>query len=111
MTRELELIRNLLRPVDKDAVPAERSPMPGFGSAFSFRYSVTEVTARRDGTHVRRQETRFENGRLVKEEAEGMLDVGAYNEMVAQSQRLVVEQMRQVMRLFFLPFGGYRRDD
>lgn len=110
MSRELDRIRNaLLRGDDDDA---GRYPAPSFpaNSFFSFRYSYTEISARGGDAHVKKKETRFENGRLVTEECEGTIDVAAYEQMVDETQRYFTEQMAQTMKLFFLPFSAWRRD-
>jgi hypothetical protein len=116
MSRELERLRDLfLQRVDKEKrnVPAPLSPWnTPFSSAFNFRYSYTEISAQGDGAHVKRRETRFENGRLVNEECEGEIDRASYERAVQQSQQLFFDQMQQMMRLCFAPFGiGYRRDE
>jgi hypothetical protein len=111
MSRELDRIRNaLLRRDDDDAgYPVPSLPLPAT-SFFSFRYSCTEISAHGSEAHVKRKETRIENGRLVTEEAEGMVDIAAYDRMIDETQRYYAEQMTQAMKLFFLPFSAWRRD-
>jgi len=109
MSRELDRIRHaLMRRIDDEAA----YPAPSFAadSFFSFRYTRTEISARGGVAHVKRRQTRFENGRLVTEESEGTVDVAAYEQMVNEAQRNVAEQMTQAMKLFFLPFSMWRRD-
>ncbi|TFV87740.1 hypothetical protein E4K72_22435 [Oxalobacteraceae bacterium OM1] len=103
MTRELDRLRqNFLRLIEEEQQkpPAVRQP-----SGFGFRYSYTEITAQGGTAHVRRKETRYEDGKLVTEECEGDVDRTHYEQAVRQSQQMVVEQMQQMMRLFFDPFG------
>jgi hypothetical protein len=112
MSRELDRIRNaLLRRDDDDAgYPVPSLPSLPATSFFSFRYSRTEISAHGSEAHVKRKETRIENGRLVTEEAEGMVDIAAYDRMIDETQRYYAEQMTQAMKLFFLPFSAWRRD-
>jgi hypothetical protein len=109
MSRELDRIRNALigRNDDDAAYPAPSLPADSF---FTFRYSRTEISAHGGVAHVKRRQTRFENGRLVTEESEGTVDVAAYEQMVDDAQRHVADQMTQAMKLFFLPFSLWRRD-
>lgn len=110
MGTELDRIKNALRRQtdDEAALPAPLSPFGGF---FHFRYSRTEISVRSGDAYVKRHETRFENGRLVTEECEGMVDGRACQRAVDEMQRHMLEQMTQMMRLFFLPFGVKRRDE
>jgi hypothetical protein len=112
MSRELERIRNaLLRRDDDDAgYPVPSLPSLPATSFFSFRYSRTEISAHGSEAHVKRKETRIENGRLVTEEAEGTIDIAAYDRMIDETQRYYAEQMTQAMKLFFLPLSAWRRD-
>jgi hypothetical protein len=109
MSREFDRIRHALmgRIDDEDAY---RAPSFAADSFFSFRYTRTEISAHGGVAHVKRRQTHFENGRLVTEEAEGTVDVAAYEQMVDDARRHVAEQMTQTMKLFFLPFSMWRRD-
>jgi hypothetical protein len=109
MSRELDRIRNALirSNDDEDAYPMPSFPADSF---FTFRYSRTEISVHGGVAHVKRRQTRVENGRLVTEEAEGTLDAAACEQMVDETRRHVAEQMTQAMKLFLLPFSPWRRD-
>lgn len=107
MGTEIDTIRNALRKLAGDEVVSYSPPAE---SMFSFRYTYTEISTRGGQAHVRRSETRFEDGKLISEECEGRLDGDAYQRMVDQSQRYFRDQMVQAMRLFFLPFTSSGRD-
>jgi hypothetical protein len=100
MGTELDRIGNALqRPGGMaDTLPAD--------PPFAFRHSYTEISLQGGAARVWRSETRFQEGRLVTEESEGMLDSRAYQRMVEQSQQVFLEQMKQAVRLFFLPFSS-----
>jgi hypothetical protein len=76
---------------------------------FQFRYSRTEISGQGSHAHVRHSETRYENGRLVKEECEGTVDGAAYARLVEQNQKIFAGQVEQMMRFWSLPFGGWRK--
>lgn len=86
-------------------VPLQQ-PVP---SLFQFRYSCTEISSQGSQAHVRHSETRYENGKLVREECEGAIDGSSYERMVEQNQKLFAEQVEQMMRLWTLPFGGWQK--
>lgn len=114
MNKALEIFRDALWQLTDDQPrqhpePVVRShPLDSF---FTFRYSYTEISAHGADAHVKRRETRFENGRLVTEECEGTVNRDAYDRMVEQSQQYFIEQMNLAMRMFFLPFSAGRRRD
>lgn len=115
MAGELQKFMNTLLTTLEDAsthAPVDRLPSQegqGSHSLFQFRYSRTEILGQGSRAHVRHSETRYENGRLVKEECEGTLDGAAYERMVEQNQKIFAGQVEQLMRLWSLPFGGWRR--
>jgi len=109
MGTELDRIRSALQRLGGDEIDVLPAARPA-ESPFAFRYSYTEISLRGSAAHVRRSETRFQDGRLVTEESEGMVDSRAYQRMVEQSQQIFLEQMKQAMRLFFLPFSSDRNE-
>ena len=115
MNRALDIFRNALWQLTEDKLreyPAPALPVQPLGSPFfTFRYSYTEISARGGDAHVRRSETRFEDGRFVTEECEGTVDRAAYDRMVEQSQQYFSEQMNLAMKMFFLPFASRRNPD
>lgn len=110
MSTELDRIRNMLPRRSDDDMARHPAPALPIDSFFHFRYSYTEISARDDSAYVRHRETSFRNGKLVTEECEGALDIEAYERMVEESQRAMLGQMAQAMRLFLLPFALWRRD-
>jgi len=107
MGNELARIGGALRQLFSDSMVEPISPLD---SMSGFRYSYTEVRMQGDGTHVRRSETRLQDGRLVTEECEGMVDEQVYQRLLEQSQRQWHEQMEQAMQLVFMPFWLSGRD-
>jgi len=107
MSKELDTVKNALIP----ATEQEPVPFSNATSLFRFRYSYTEISAQGGNIHVKTKNTRFADGRLVSEEAEGMLDHAAYDGMVREAQSYFLNQMANFMQLF-LPFSnGCRRDE
>jgi len=101
MGTELEKIGNaLLRRIDESAghYPARTQGGDGF---YSFRYSCTEITTRGGEAYLKRSETRCENGRLVNEEYEGMVDSSMHRRAVDEAQRHFADRIARAMRLFF----------
>lgn len=84
--------------------PALASPFP----FFSFSYSFNEISLVDGRTRVRSRQARLVNGKLQTEDFDGILDGAAYAQAVAETQRLLAEQTRFLLRQFshFLPFWG-----
>ena len=83
---------------------------PKTGPFFRFRHSYTEISSVAGSTHVRSKETRFEDGRLTSESFEGTLGQSAYDDLVAQAQKLFASQTAFLLRQFslFLPVSDRR---
>jgi hypothetical protein len=92
-------------PADQMSSQAQQASFP----MFQFRYSRTEISGQGSHAHVMHSETRYENGRLVKEECEGTVDGAAYERMVEQNQKIFAGQVEQMPRFWSLPFGGWRK--
>lgn len=111
MNRELDRLRDQVVTIDEQ--DSSRSPAPlaapfsPFGHMngfFSFRYSSTEIYSQGQNLHVKMSTTRFQDGRLTSEECEGTLDRQAYDRMVDEAQRQLLNQMAGFARLLFSPF-------
>ncbi|HJV54280.1 MAG TPA: hypothetical protein VJ652_22640 [Noviherbaspirillum sp.] len=112
MNKALDIFREALWQVVDDQPrrqPAPVQPPHPWNSFFTFRYSYTEVSAHGGDAHVKRRETRFEDGKFITEECEGTVGRDAYDRMVEQTQQMFIEQMNQAMKMFYLPFGASRR--
>lgn len=77
----------------------ELEPLPQQGGFFSFRYSSTELYSQDGNLHMKRRETRYQDGRLVSEECEGMLERQAYERMMLQAQGQFLSQLGSFMRM------------
>lgn len=114
MNRALDIFRQALWQLAEEEPrrpPAPFSPPGPWNAMFTFRYSCTEISAQGGEAHVKRRETRFEEGRFVTEECEGTVHRDAYDRMVDQAQQVFIEQMNQAMRMFYLPFAPRGRHD
>lgn len=116
MNKALDIFREALWQLTEDQPrqrPAPLQPPNPWNSFFTFRYSYTEISAQGGDAHVKRRETRFEDGKFVTEECEGTVNREAYDRMVDQTQQYFIEQMNQAMKMFYLPFGsrGRRSDE
>ena len=112
MNKALDIFREALWQLTEDDPRLRPAPVPPanpWNAFFTFRYSYTEVSARGGEAHVKRRETRFEDGKFVTEECEGTVNREAYDRMVDQTQQYFIEQMNQAMKMFYLPFGMSRR--
>jgi len=104
-----KLPRRPVREAQRNAVavvaPGERNS--GFSS---FRYSYTEITASGGKAHLRTKNTRFEDGRLTSESFEGVLEGGAHDHLIQQTQQYIADQTAQFLRSFswFLPGSSKR---
>lgn len=112
MNRELDKVRGdvvTLEEQDTNRYPAPLaqpfSPFGNMSGFFTFRYSSTEIYSQGQNLHVKMSSTRFEDGRLMTEQCEGTLDRQAYNRMVDEAQRQLLNQMAGFARLLFSPFG------
>lgn len=83
------------------------SPPKGF---FTFRYSSTEIFSDGGNLHVRRRETRYEDGRLKSEECEGTIDRQAYNQAMSEAQGFFLNQVANFTRLLFAPLLSSSRN-
>lgn len=111
MSRELERVRNAIVPADEERredLPAPFSAFARPSGFFTFRYSSTEVFSEGGQLHVKMRETRYQDGRLTSEECEGTVDRQAYDRMVSEAQGYFLNQMADLVKLFFLPFSGRR---
>jgi hypothetical protein len=97
----------------REEAPLEVEPVRERGPFLTFHYAYTEITASVDRAQVRRRTTRFEDGRLSSEAFEGTLERGAYDALVRDLQRAVLEQQAAFLRMFtpFLPFARARNRD
>jgi len=85
-------------------------PRPGdLSGMFSFRYSCTEIYSQDGNIHVKTKQTRYQDGRLTKEECEGTLDGRAYERMVNEVQGLFLSQIGNFMKLLYAPFASRSR--
>jgi hypothetical protein len=113
MSRELDKLRqSIINAAEQDT---KRVPVPLArpGSLFNFRYSYTEVSSHGGNLNVRMKQTQFQDGKLTSEECEGTLDRRAYDAVTREAQEEFLNQVGQLMRLFWLPFSGRgrRRDE
>lgn len=108
MSRELDKVKQSMVTAAEDAA---HSPVPIArpNSFFSFRYSYTEVSSQGGNLNVKMRETRFQDGKLVSEECEGMLDRNAYDAVIREAQQQFLNQIGNFFKLFYLPFSGRDR--
>lgn len=114
MNRALDIFRQALWQLTEEQPrrqPAPLTPPDPWNAMFTFRYSYTEISAQGGDAHVKRRETRFEDGKFVTEECEGTVGRDAYDRMVEQTQQVFIEQMNQAMKMFYLPFAPRGRRD
>lgn len=114
MSRALDIFKNALWELAEEQprrYPAPSMPENPVNSFVAFRYSRTEISAQGMQASVKRSETRLENGRFITEECEATVDRQAYEQAAEQAQRYFIDQMNQVMKMFFLPFSSRRRFD
>jgi hypothetical protein len=80
-------------------VPAEPS------SWFSFSYSYTELSSIGGTAKVKRNRTRFEDGKIKSESFEGTLDSAAFDALARRMQDQMLRQTQMLMSplLWFLP--------
>lgn len=112
MNRALDIFRNALWQLTEEQPrqpPAPTLPDSPFHSVFTFRHSRTELSVRGGDAHVKRSETRYENGKFVTEECEGTVDRAAYDRMVDQTQQYFIDQTNQAVKMFFQPFASSTR--
>jgi hypothetical protein len=108
MSGELQkFVDNLLTTIEDNG---RRTPVPlqPMDSMFSFRYSRTEISTHGGQAQIRHRETCFENGRMVTEQCEGIVDPAIYEQMAEQSRQMFAAQMDQMLR-WWLPFWGRGR--
>lgn len=109
MSRELDRLRDsMIAAVDQDSMQFP-VPLGKTNSFFSFRYSRTEISSHGGNFNVKMKETRYQNGKLVSEECEGTLDPNAYDAMIRETQSQFLNQIGDLVRLFYLPFTGRDR--
>ncbi|HVO88303.1 MAG TPA: hypothetical protein VMV45_07165 [Casimicrobiaceae bacterium] len=82
-------------------------------SWLSFRYTYTEISARRGTAHVKRRETRLENGIMSSETIEGTLDGAAFDALARNVRDQIARQTQLLMNplLWFLPAPRKRDND
>lgn len=113
MSRELDRVRNAIVPREQSEITEVDTPLMRDGGFIAFRYSSTEISSQGNGLHVKMKETRFQNGKLVSEECEGMIDRNAYNRVVSEAQGIFFRQMLGFAGMLLAPFlpRGPRRDE
>jgi hypothetical protein len=111
--------RNAIVPRQHSIVPRERdvevfeaAPLTS-RSAFSFRYSYTEISADGERARVKTKRARYEDGKLSTESFEAEVDRGGYDRMIDDAQRLFLQQTALFQRMLsaFLPVPPRRERD
>ena len=107
-THPVKRAQRALREIDTNAVEV----MPPANPFFTFRYSLTEISAVGGKAHVKSRQARLEDGKLTTETFEGDVDRTAYDRMVGDAQRHFLDQTALFLKSFWLlPFSRNPRSD
>lgn len=102
MSRELEKLRRSVAPrTNEDVEPFPLRSLNEPGGMFVFRYSRTEISSQGGQIHVKKNETRYANGKFTSEECEGTLDRAAYDGIVRQTQDYFLNRVANFIKLFY----------
>jgi hypothetical protein len=107
MSNDIERRQDALTP--QQQYPLEQLPAQPPAGFFTFRYTSTELFSQDGNLHMKRRETRYQDGRLTSEQCEGTLERQAYERMVNQAQAHFMQQLDGWLRLLYSPWSGRGR--
>jgi hypothetical protein len=97
-----------------DVEPTDLLESPAaHGSAFSFSYSYTEITAAGGKARIKSRRAHYADGKLSKESFDGEFDRPIYDNAIDQMQRAFADQASSLLRTFASLFAlppAMRRD-